>query len=298
MNAKESLLISYQDFLLLENGLSDLTISSYLSDIKRFDEFLQKKDIDLESFTSENVREYLEKAYEDEVEDRSTLRYLCSLRSFSKFLIIDKRREDNPLLYIENPKITFKLPIDMSEQTVDAMLSAPDIDKHVGLRDKAMFETLYATGLRVSELVNLKFESLNLIDGFILIKGKGDKERIIPLGENAIYWVSTYVHTLRAAKDPNKTSPYVFLSAKGIKAMTRIAFWYRVKVYARQIGLKQEPSPHTFRHAFATHLLNHDADLRTVQMLLGHSSLTTTQIYTHVANAHMHDTYDKAHPRA
>lgn len=297
MNSENSILLYYQDFLLLENGLSNLTISSYLSDIKRFDEFLQDKENNLENFTSDDVREYLEKAYED-VNERSALRYLCSLRSFSKFLITDRKREDNPLLSIENPKVTYKLPMDMSEQTVDTMLSAPDIDKHVGLRDKAMFETLYATGLRVSELVNLKFESLNLIDGFILIKGKGDKERLIPLGENAIYWVSTYVHTLRAAKDPNKTCPYVFLSAKGLNAMTRIAFWYRVKVYAKQIGLRQDPSPHTFRHAFATHLLNHDADLRTVQILLGHSSLTTTQIYTHVANARMHESYKKAHPRA
>ena len=186
----------------------------------------------------------------------------------------------------------------MSEACVDAFLNAPDLSKHAGLRDKAMLETVYATGLRVSELVGLKFANLHLADGFVAVRGKGDKERLVPLGENACYWIETYVSGLRAQKDPTLSCPFVFLSGKGVQGMTRIAFWYRIKSYAKELGISEEISPHTFRHAFATHLLNHDADLRTVQMLLGHSSLTTTQIYTHVATRRMHEVYERTHPRA
>ena len=186
----------------------------------------------------------------------------------------------------------------MSEGCVAAFLDAPDLNTHTGLRDKAMLETVYATGLRISELISLKFDNVFFQDGFVMIRGKGDKERIVPLCDDAIYWIELYINTKRKEKDPQRKCPFIFLSGKGIAPMSRIAFWYRIKVYGKQLGLTDSFSPHSFRHAFATHLLNHDADLRSVQMLLGHSSLTTTQIYTHVATERMHQVYNKAHPRS
>lgn len=296
MDDRKLLLTGFEDTLLLEYGLSKLSIQAYLSDIRLFFDFLEKNSLSLTEFQSSDIEKYLDLCKDKS--SRSVSRFLCSLRSYVRFLQEENRRADNPLLTIANPKFTMKLPQVMSEDCVDAMLNAPDIMTPVGMRDRAMLETIYATGLRVSELVNLKFENLNLTDSFILIRGKGGKERLVPLGENAVYYLETYIKEVRALKDPKIKCPYVFLSSKGLGPMTRIAFWYRVKVYAKQIGLIELPSPHTFRHAFATHLINHDADLRTVQMLLGHSSLTVTQIYTHVATARMHAVYDKTHPRA
>ena len=293
---REYLLVNFKDTLLLEMGLSSLSIEAYTSDINLFFDYLERNHLDLVKFTSEDIQEYL--SFCSKKSSRSISRFLCSLRSYVKFLKAEQLREDDPMLSISNPKFTMKIPQVMSEQCVDNMLNAPDILTPVGMRDKAMLETLYATGLRVSELVNLTFETVNLTDGFLLIKGKGSKERMVPLGESAVYYLEYYLKNARVLKDNKSKCDYVFLSSKGLGPMTRIGFWYRVKVYAKQIGLIELPSPHTFRHAFATHLLNHDADLRTVQMLLGHSSLTVTQIYTHVATARMHSIYNKAHPRA
>ncbi len=284
----------FEDWLLLEKGLSLLSIRAYSSDIKQFLYFLEQRNLS-EPFTTEDIENYL--AFGGDNEASSAARFLCSLRAFCGFLILDHRIEHDPTVGVGNPKLEKHLPSVMSEECVDAFLNAPDITSSVGLRDKAMLETLYATGLRVSELTKLSFDNLNLTDGFVLIRGKGGKDRLVPLGENACYWLSTYIATGRKEKDPEGKCKFVFLSAKGLGPLTRIAFWYRVKFYAKLLGLDPNISPHTFRHAFATHLLNHDADLRTVQMLLGHSSLSTTQIYTHVATTRLHDVYKKAHPR-
>lgn len=284
------------DFLLLENGLSHLTISAYRSDISLFCLYLKGKGVSLLKFDENDIRDYLIDGHLDA--SSSAARFLCSLRAFTRYLIGEKVIDEDPCVKVANPRIIRDLPAVMSEDCVEAFLNAPDLSKHAGLRDKAMLETVYATGLRVSELVGLKFDNLHLTDGFVSIRGKGDKERLVPLGENASYWIETYVSSLRLKKDPTLSCPFVFLSGKGVQGMTRIAFWYRVKGYARELGITEDISPHTFRHAFATHLLNHDADLRTVQMLLGHSSLTTTQIYTHVATKRMHEVYERAHPRA
>lgn len=296
ISSQDLLLTNFQDTLLLEQGLSKLSIKAYVSDVMLFAKFLGKNNVKLENFQSTDVEAYLN--FCKEKKSRSISRFLCSMRTFSKFLIDEKIRKDDPLVLIANPKFAMSIPPVMSEQCVSEFLEAPDLSTSVGLRDKAMLEMVYATGLRVSELVNLKFENINFVDGFVLIRGKGNKERIIPFGDTAAFFVEKYVKEARVLKDPKVTCPYIFLSSKGLAPMTRIAFWYRVKVYAKQIGLLSLPSPHTFRHAFATHLLNHDADLRTVQMLLGHSSLTITQIYTHVATARMHSIYDRTHPRA
>ncbi len=293
------LLQGFADSLLLEQGLSASTVASYASDIRLFLAFASKSGRGPADFTGDDVSSYLIEGGDSA--PGSAARFLCSLRAFCKHLRDEKVRDDDPCARISNPRITRALPAVMSEECVDAFLEAPDTSTHTGLRDKAMLEAVYGCGLRVSELVGLRFDSLNLTDGFVLIRGKGGKERLVPVGENACYWIGTYVATLRKLKDPSGQCQSVFLSSKcsqGPMPMTRVAFWYRVKAYARELGITQNISPHAFRHAFATHLLNHDADLRTVQMLLGHSSLTTTQIYTHVATRRMHEIYDRSHPRA
>lgn len=295
INENHSRLLNlFEDWLLLEKGLSQLSIRAYSSDIKLFFTYLESKKI-TDPFNTEDIESYL--AFGCDNEASSAARFLCSLRSFCKFLMLDNRIEHDPTIGIGNPKLEKHLPSIMSEECVEAFLNAPDFSSAVGLRDKAMLETLYATGLRVSELTKLCFDNLNLTDGFVLIRGKGGKDRLVPLGENACYWLSTYIATGRKEKDPEGKCKFIFLSGKGLGPLTRIAFWYRIKTYAKLLGLDPNISPHTFRHAFATHLLNHDADLRTVQMLLGHSSLTTTQIYTHVATTRLHEVYNKAHPR-
>lgn len=301
LTEEDSLLLNYEDYLLLDRGLADNTGLAYTSDLRMFFDFLRKNECSLTKFTTEDVRGFLELKTQDNFEPASIQRYITSLSSFAKFLKYERLRSDNPLEAIDRPKMPQHIPRVMSEQTVMKFLMAPDLSNFVGMRDKAMFELLYACGLRVSELCNLKFADLHLTESYIMIKGKGDKMRMIPVAEDAIVWINRYLKLARMIKDPQGSSPYVFLSSKqsnGPMPMTRIAFWYRVKCYAKQIGLEKEPSPHTFRHAFATHLLNHDADLRVVQSLLGHASLSTTQIYTHVALARMHEVYDRAHPRA
>ena len=295
MDSKEKLLLGFEDYLLLENGLSELSIRAYTSDISLFLDFVEREFHEIEVGVCQ-IEAYLKECTEHA--PSSLARFLCSLRSFCHFLKKEKLIETDPCFPIENPKLIRHVPEVMSEQCVNAFLNAPDLLSHAGARDKAMLETIYATGLRVSELIALKFDNINFTDGFILIRGKGDKERLVPLCQEAIYWIEYYLSGFRKEKDPKRKCPYVFLSGKGVNAMTRIAFWYRIKKYCEALGITQDISPHTFRHAFATHLLNHDADLRSVQMLLGHSSLTTTQIYTHVATRRMHQVYDKSHPRS
>ena len=295
-DTQESVLLGFNDWLLLEKGLSELTIAAYCSDVSLFLDYVKKKNLSYQTFGPDELRGYLIAGNDNK--STSAARFLCSMRSFCSFLKKENLIEADPSSEIENPKLERHLPSVMSEQCVEAFLECPDITTHTGLRDKAMLETVYATGLRVSELCKLRFDNINLTDGFLLIRGKGSKERMVPLGENACYWIETYVSTLRREKDPDGACPFVFLSGKGVNGLTRIAFWYRIKNYSKALGIIDDISPHTFRHAFATHLLNHDADLRTVQLMLGHSSLTTTQIYTHVATRRMHEVYNKAHPRA
>ena len=293
---KPFLLTRFSDWLLLEHGLSNRSIEAYVSDISLFLKFIVDRGTDEAGFGEDDIGDYLRNCHAGAAS--SAARFLCSLRTFIHFLKAEQIRMDDPCARVENPKVERHLPVVMSEACVEAFLECPDLATETGMRDKAMLETLYATGLRVSELVGLRFDSLNLTDGFVMIRGKGDKVRLVPLGEDACYWVETYIRMQRISRDPQQSCPYVFLSGKRLNGMTRVAFWYRIKKYASALGITGKISPHTFRHAFATHLLNHDADLRTVQLLLGHSSLTTTQIYTHVATRRLHEVYDRNHPRA
>lgn len=221
---------------------------------------------------------------------------MSALRSFYKFLREQKLRNDNPVAAHKTPKLGRTLPKDLSEADVEALINAPDINTALGLRDRAMLEVLYACGLRVTELLNLRLELINLKQGYLRIVGKGNKERLVPMGQVACEWIEKYLNEARPQLYKTATD-YLFLTQHG-GIMSRQNFWYAIKRYALQAGVQAELSPHTLRHAFATHLLNHGADLRVVQMLLGHSDLSTTQIYTHVAQVRMQQLHASHHPRA
>lgn len=227
---------------------------------------------------------------------RSIARILSALRQFFKFMRLNHLREDNPIAEYKTPKLGRNLPKDLSEQEVTALLNAPDTTTALGLRDKAMLEVLYASGLRVSELMSLRLNYIHLEQGYLRILGKGNKERLVPMGEQAILWVKDYLQQSRPVL-VDKNNEYLFLTQHG-GVMSRQNFWYMIKRYALQVGIMTELSPHTLRHAFATHLLNYGADLRTVQTLLGHENLSTTQIYTHVAQHRLQNIYVEHHPRA
>ncbi|MBQ2381379.1 MAG: tyrosine recombinase XerD [Succinivibrio sp.] len=293
---------NYEDYLLLEYSLSDNSIKAYISDVNRFLNFLNDElSLDITEITAENIRCYLEYIYE--YKSSSVSRTLTSIKNFCRFLVKEKLLSFDPSCTIESPKLTKLIPHVISESTVDLILAAPDCSTFQGQRDKAMLELVYATGMRVSELVNIKFENVNFQDGFVKIIGKGGKERLVPVCKRALEYLKQYVEGFRVQKDPKSALPYIFISGKcnsngKICALTRIGFWQRIKKYCSDIGIDSSSvSPHAFRHAFATHLLNHDADLRSVQMMLGHSSLTTTQIYTYVATYRMHQVFDRTHPR-
>lgn len=289
------LLDSFIDSLWLEKGLSENTLSAYRSDLNRFCHSLSKQNTSIEAFTLQQLQHYLADRYDQGLSERSTARFLSSLRALVKYHITQGLREDDPLALLHNPKLGKFLPKTLSEHQVEALLEAPDIQEPIQLRDKAMLEVLYASGLRVSELVGLRLGQLSTVQGVVRITGKGNKERLVPLGEEALGWIQQYLRTGRVML-LKQQSDVLFPSSRG-RQMTRQTFWHRIRHYAVQAGIEQNLSPHTLRHAFATHLLNHGADLRVVQMLLGHSDLSTTQIYTHVATQRLQNLIDEHHPR-
>ena len=299
---KLEILSAVADYLSVDKGFSENTVISYCRDLKIFFAYLEKIDGDLINFTEDNVRDFMKVRTQMGICALSIRRSLASIMALIRYYHAEEMRSDDPIANIERPKRSRNLPKVMSEQTVEMFLNAPDIETFIGLRDRAMLELLYSCGLRVTELCNLKFADLHLSESYIIIRGKGETERMIPMTKICASWIEAYIKKGRMLKDPHFKCHYVFLSTKTIndvpKPMSRISFWFRIKYYSEQLGIESAPSPHTFRHAFATHLLNHDADLRSLQMLLGHKSLTTTQIYTHVALARMHSSYESAHPRA
>ncbi|WP_438865479.1 site-specific tyrosine recombinase XerD [Neptunicella sp.] len=281
--------------LWLEKGLSDNTIAAYGRDLKQLSSFVAKQQILLSELSTDDINFYLAHRYDQGLSERSTSRFLSSLRNFIQYQLQHKQRTDDPMRLLQNPKIPQSLPKTLSEQQVEALLAAPLVDDPVQLRDKAMLEVLYATGLRVSELVSLRVNQLSVMQGVVRVTGKGNKERLVPLGEEALEWIERYMRQGRGLL--LKTgSDVLFPSNRGTQ-MTRQTFWHRIKYYAKTSDIRVELSPHTLRHAFATHLLNHGADLRVVQMLLGHSDLSTTQIYTHVATQRLQKVILEHHPR-
>ena len=291
----EILIDNFIDELWLEKGLSKNTLSAYRNDIQTFSNWY--KGNSLLEVERVDLLDYLAHRLKQGFSSRSTARTLSSLRAFYSHLTVRHNLKEDPTSKVESPKLGRSLPKTLSEEEVERLIQAPDVDDDIGLRDRAMLELIYACGLRVSELISLDILNINLRQGVIRVIGKGEKERLVPMGEEALHWIERYINKSRPnfIKADNKITE-VFLSKRG-KAMTRQTFWYRLKEYAQLASINKELSPHTLRHAFATHLINHGADLRTVQLLLGHSSLSTTQIYTEVARHRMKELHNEHHPR-
>ncbi len=286
---------AYLDSLAMERGLSGHTVRAYERDLNRLGRDLDERRVDLLTAGAPDLQGHLRRLREGGLSSRSTARALAAIRGFYSYLVLDGRREDNPAINLVSPKQWKQLPKVLSEQDVEALLAAPDLSDELGIRDKAMIELLYASGLRVSELVGLQLIQLRLDQGFIVVLGKGSKERIVPVGERAEEWLRKYLEEARPRLAKGRHGD-VFVSRLG-RRMTRQGFWKLLKSYGLHLGLK-ELSPHVLRHSFATHLLEHGADLRSVQMMLGHSDISTTQIYTHIHQTRLKSLYDRFHPRS
>ncbi len=294
----QQLIEQYLDAILMERGLSQNTLSSYRHDFKTLCRWLKENNQLLLSVEAVDLVAYQSWLTEKDYKQRSRARMLSSLRKLFQFFYEQKIRQDDPSAHLTSPKLPKRLPKDLSEAQVEALLDAPNTTDPIEQRDKAMLELLYATGVRVTELVSLTTENLSLRQGVIRIVGKGNKERLVPVGDNAIYWIERFFEHGRSELLGERSSDVVFPS-KRAKQMTRQTFWHRIKYYALVAQIDVDSlSPHVLRHAFATHLLNHGADLRVVQLLLGHSDLSTTQIYTHVATERLKAIHQQHHPRA
>lgn len=291
----------FLDSIWMERGLSENTLSAYRADLKKFVTWLMERTNHavsglLINADRELIVKYLFDLEKTNISARSRARLLSSLRRFYAYLLREKKIEVDPVALIDAPKLGRSLPKTLTEKDVESLLQAPDTSTLLGLRDRVLFEVLYATGLRVSELVELQLTQVNIQQGVLRVTGKGNKERLVPLGEEALNWLEKYLLNTRADLLKGQITDSLFVTKRG-GSMTRQAFWYLIKRYALKAEISTTISPHTLRHAFATHLLNHGADLRVVQMLLGHSDLSTTQIYTHVAKARLKSLHSKHHPR-
>ena len=293
----QAIIEKFLDSLWLERGLSENTLKAYRQDLSGFSSWLDHQGGTVLDVTRAQVLQYLSDRMTQGLKARSTARCLSSLRALYRYLIREQSLAEDPTLRIENPRLGRPLPDTLTEGDVEKLLAAPDLSTVIGQRDRTMLEVLYACGLRVSELTGLRLSEVNLRQGVIRIVGKGSKERLVPMGEEAIAWLQRYLSDARPELlKKNLAQDAVFPSTRGV-AMTRQTFWYRIKEHARMAGITKKLSPHTLRHAFATHLLNHGADLRVVQLLLGHSDLSTTQIYTHIARQRMKEMHQQHHPR-
>lgn len=298
MNNDMALIERFLDTMWMERGLSENTLASYRNDLVKLLQWLEDNHYKCASISAMGLNEYQAYLVDREYKQTSRARMLSALRRFFQYLHREKIRGDDPTALLMSPKLPQRLPKDLSEEQIHDLLEAPNVDDPLELRDRAMLELLYATGLRVTELVSLTMENLSLRQGVVRVTGKGDKERLVPMGENAVDWIQTFLDQGRPVLLGEKSSDVVFPS-KRARQMTRQTFWHRIKHYAVIAGIDTDKlSPHVLRHAFATHLLNYGADLRVVQMLLGHSDLSTTQIYTHVATERLKQIHQEHHPRS
>jgi len=284
------------DAMWMEAGLSENTLNAYRKDLESLRAWLHVKGVDIELAQRSDLLAYLGALSRDGRKPRSMARLLSAMRRFFRYLVREGLREDEPTRLIESPRLGRTLPATLSEEEVDSLLAAPAEDSDLGMRDRAMLELLYATGLRVSELVGLLLSQISLNQGVVRVVGKGNKERLVPMGDEAVSRLQQYLRVARPGLMNGRMSDSVFVTARGT-GMTRHAFWHIIRRYALVAGITKPLSPHTLRHAFATHLLNHGADLRVVQLLLGHSDLSTTQIYTHVARERLKSLHSAHHPR-
>ena len=294
---EQTVIEQFIDSIWAQKGLAALTLDAYRLDLKHFADWLHKQKLILKTASQANIQHYLAQRFTAGASARTNARLLSTLKQYYRHLVKSGERPDNPCALISAPKIHRILPLSLSEKVIESLLEAPDVDSSYGLRDRCMLELMYSSGLRVSELVSLQVSQINTNLGLVRLTGKGNKERVVPVGEEALYWLTQYNQKARAQlQRQNVIDDGLFLSSRG-KTITRQAFWQNIKKYLKIAGINTNYSPHSLRHAFATHLLNHGADLRTVQMLLGHSSLSTTQIYTHVAQARLQAMHAMHHPR-
>jgi len=287
----------YIDAMWMEKGLSDNSLSAYRRDLRQFHEWLEKnRESSIIRADKSSLQAYLGARLQQGQSPRSTARFMSCARGFYHYLLREGRITVDPTLDVDSPKLGRPLPKSLSEAEVDRLLEAPDLDIALEFRDRTMLELLYACGLRVTELTSLQLGQVSVNQGVVRVFGKGSKERLVPMGEEALLWLQRFMAGPRAELLNGAPCDVLFPSRRG-NQMTRQTFWYRIKIYALRADIKKDLSPHTLRHAFATHLLNHGADLRVVQLLLGHSDLSTTQIYTHVAKQRMQELHSQHHPR-
>lgn len=287
--------LSYQAAI---KGLSKNTLESYGRDVLKFIDYLEKRNISaIEVVKYHNILEYLTTLQEKGINIRSVARNLVSLKQFFKFLLLEKIILEDPSRNIKTPKMKRSIPGFLSLEDVERLLSSPNPESYEGIRDRAMLETLYACGIRASELVNLELISVNFELGYLIVYGKGSKERLVPTGEKARAALKDYLALSRPNILKTRSTPYLFVTRRG-EGMTRQGFWKILKNYGIKCGISKKISPHTIRHSFATHLLERGADLRTIQIMLGHSDISTTQIYTHIANERLKEIHRKYHPRS
>lgn len=287
-------IVDYLSYLLIDKKYSNNTIISYQKDLEKFSFFLKNKEVN--DVSNEDISLYLKYLYKNGINERSIARNISSLRGFYKYLMIEKVVSKNPLLLTELPKLSKKLPDVLSEKDIDKILSMK-LNDHYSYRNKAMIELMYSSGLRVSELINIKMSDIDINNAILRTMTKGSKERIIPLGDYAISFIELYIKEYRGSFLKRNDSEYLFLNSRGSK-MTRQAFFKTLKKIAKETNVKKDFSPHTLRHSFASHMLLYGADLRSIQELLGHSDISTTQIYTHISNEKLKNNYDMFHPHS
>lgn len=293
----EGVVSAFLNYLRVEKGLSHNTIVAYGRDLRKFGAFLEGLGSGLDRVTRDDLVEFLKSLYAAKLDSRSVARHLVSIRMFLRFCVTEGLIKEDPSAYVEAPKFRMRLPAHLNVEEVNRLLAQPDLRSPIGIRDRAMIELLYSSGLRVSELVNLRLSDLQLESACLRCIGKGNKERLVPMGRTAVQAVRTYLNGPRQEIAGRKSSPYVFLNRFGGR-IGRIGFWKKLAEYGRQADLRLKLKPHMLRHSFATHLLERGADLRSVQLMLGHADIATTQIYTHVVKDRLKEVYKQHHPRA
>jgi integrase/recombinase XerD len=293
----EQLLDQFLHYLVVEKGLSKNTIEAYSHGLGRFLNHLREKGVqEIRDVAKFHVRGFLLMLRKRNLSTKTIVRNLVAVRTFFRFLIQEGILESNPVEELESPKVAKTLPEILTLREIEQLLEQPNLQTSLGIRDRAMLEILYATGMRVSELTHLPIHQVNLEGGYVLLYGKGSKERIVPLGSEAMKWITLYLKTARGKLAKGKESPMLFINRSG-KGMSRQRFWKSLKDYARRAGLRKRITPHLLRHSFASHLLEGGADLRSVQMMLGHVDISTTQIYTHVTGERLKKVHQRYHPR-
>jgi integrase/recombinase XerD len=298
VSTAHDLVDAYLTHLRIERRLADHTLESYGRDLQRLGEFAAALEKPLQRLDRRDLEAFVDGLMNEGLSPRSVARTVAAVRGFYRFAALAQHLATNPADDLHAPRAWPALPKFLSVDEVDRLIKQPDVSTPRGLRDRALIEVLYATGLRVSELIHLRASDLNVEAGYLSTTGKGNKQRIVPIGDQAVEWLSRYIREGRPALMRQRTSPWLFVNAKQGGSLSRVGFWKILKGYGRAAGLSRTLSPHVLRHSFATHLLEHGADLRSIQMMLGHADLSTTQIYTHVLEARLRAVYDRFHPRA